>query len=122
MKARAIYIGKHTVDQAKPRMFMHFGMTGHYEQTSVNGGWFFPDDAALCKLWVSKKAIKLVSEPSGIAVEIVESEREFGQRVASVQHFRTTKAALAFVDDFNKDTAFGAACYTVARLANRKNP
>jgi hypothetical protein len=52
----------------------------------------------------------------GIMVELVESEREFGQRVASVRHFKTTKAAQAFVEKFNKNTDRKAACYTVARF------
>jgi hypothetical protein len=53
----------------------------------------------------------------GIVVEIVESERDWGQRVDSVQHFSTTRAAQAFVDGFNKATDFSCDRYTVARLS-----
>lgn len=55
-------------------------------------------------------------------VEVVESERDWGQRVDSVQNFRTTRAAQVFVDDFNKRTDFSADCYMVARLVERTQP
>ena len=58
----------------------------------------------------------------GIVVEVVESERDWGQRVDSVQNFRTTRAAQVFVDDFNKRTDFSADCYMVARLVERTQP
>ena len=58
----------------------------------------------------------------GIVVEIVESERDWGQRVDSVQHFRNTRAAQAFAGDFNKGTNFAADCYMVACLITQPRP
>lgn len=38
-----------------------------------------------------------------IKVNIIESERGWGQKVDEVREFKTYEDALAFVDDFNKD-------------------
>jgi len=124
---RAQYIGILVDEIAKRRIYLSYGMQGWWVPTSRNGGWFTPYDARRSKVWLSKKTIKPLREQArhwweksrlrsgGIVVEIVESEPSF-QRVISQEHFRSLKAALAFVDHFNKDTDFKAPRYTVARV------